>query len=248
VVPTAAGERIVERARDVLTARDRLATQATQLQDRVSGTVRIGMLPTLSPYLLPLVLPELDAQYPELTLVLREWPTAELLQALRDDVLDTALIATDEAGPDFHEDVLFTEPFVGYVAADHSLTERDHLDPSALSLDDLWILSEGHCFRDQVLELCGRSPRVRLPAAQFQSGSLETLIRLVRHSGGMTLLPALATQHMPEAERAAHVVPFADPLPTRDVRLVARRRHKQRLVDAFTDVVYRALPDLIFRP
>lgn len=248
VVPTAAGERIVKEAREVLAARDRLANSATEIQDRVTGTLRLGLLPTLSPYLLPLLLPTLETAYPELSLVLREWPTHEILDALHADTLDAALIATDEAGPDLHDRMLFTEPFVGYVAPSHRLADRTQLTPADLSIEDLWLLSEGHCFRDQVLQVCGRAPSVPQAAAQFESGSLETLVRLVRNSGGMTLLPRLATHHMPETERSSFVIPFADPAPTRDVRLVTRRRHKQRLVDALVETLRNTLPDTVTPP
>jgi len=242
VVPTAAGERVVAQAREVLAAQDRLATLASEMQDRVMGTLRLGTLPTLSPYLLPLLLPALEAAYPDVTLVLREWPTDDILDALRADTLDAGLIATDEAGADLHGRVVFTEPFVGYVAPSHRLADREILTPSDLAIDDLWLLSEGHCFRDQVLQVCGRAPSIPQAAAQFESGSLETLVRLVRTSGGMTLLPQLATQHMPESERSAFVIPFVDPPPTRRIRLLVRRRHKPRLVDAFVSTLHSALP------
>jgi len=245
VVPTAAGERIVKEAREVLAAQDRLTSMASEMQDRVTGTLRLGLLPTLSPYLLPLLLPALETAHPELSLVLREWPTTEILNALHTDTLDAALIATDEARSGLHDRVLFTEPFVGYVAPSHRLADRDQLSPADLSIEDLWLLSEGHCFRDQVLQVCGRAPSAPQAAAQFESGSLETLVRLVRNSGGMTLLPRLATHHMPERERSEFAVPFANPAPTRTVRLVTRRRHKQRLVDALVDTLHHTLPDTV---
>jgi len=218
------------------------------MQDRVTGTLRLGLLPTLSPYLLPLVLPAMEAAYPQVTLVLREWPTDEILNALHADTLDAALIATDEAGPTLHDRVLFTEPFVGYVARSHRLTDCGELTPADLSIEDLWLMNEGHCFRDQVLQVCGRAPSVPQAAAQFESGSLETLVRLVRNSGGMTLLPQLAIHHMTDPERADFVVPFADPSPTREVRLVTRRRHKQRLVEAFVGTLSDALPATVTLP
>jgi LysR family hydrogen peroxide-inducible transcriptional activator len=242
VVPTAAGERVVDQAREVLAARDQLTTLASEMQAHVTGTLRLGLLPTLSPDLLPLLLPPLETAYPDLSLVLREWPTTEILNALQTDTLDAALIATDEAGPDLYDRVLFTEPFVGYVARPHRLADREVLHPEALSVDDLWLLSEGHCFRDQVLRVCGRSLSTPQAAVQFESGSLETLVRLVRNSGGMTLLPRLATHHMTEQECTEFVIPFADPPPTRNVRLVTRRRHKQQLVEAFVDTMKDALP------
>lgn len=242
VVPTATGERIITQAREVLAGRDRLQALAADVHERVAGTLRLGMLPTLSPYLLPLLLPALNERYPEVTLVLREWPTAEVLDALHTDALDLGLIATDEAGADLYDEVLFTEPFVGYVAPAHRLASRDVLTPADLSVEDLWLLSEGHCFRDQVLQVCGRSPSAPRGVARFESGSLETLVHLVRQSGSMTLLPSLATHHMTEVERDTYVRPFDDPSPTRDVRLVGRRRHKQRLVEAFVDTVQHVLP------
>lgn len=244
VVPTAAGERIIAQARRVLDARDRLQTLAAEIQHRPTGTLRLGLLPTLSPYLLPLVAPVMAERYPDVSLVIREWPTGVLFDALHDDTLDAALIATDEAGTALHERLLFTEPFVAYVAPSHRLADRDVLQPSDLDLDDVWLLSEGHCFRDQVLRVCGDlhpggSASSRL---QFESGSLETLVHMVRHSGGMTLLPHLATRYLAPDERARCVKPFADPPPTRHVRLIHRRRHKPTLFQAFIEALYEALP------
>ena len=252
VVPTGMGERFIEQARTVLAERDRLQMLADEAEDRITGTLRLGLLPTLSPYLLPLVLPAMEEAHPDVTLVLREWPTAELLDAVETDTLDAALIATDEAGSTLYENRLFTEPFVGYVAPSHRLAGRDTLTPSVLSASDLWLLSEGHCFRDQVLEVCGTSPPSSSGTVQFESGSLETLVHLVRHSGGMTLLPALATHHMSASERETYVIPFADQSdmrarPTRDVRLVGRRRHKQPLVDAVVSTLHDALPPTVTR-
>lgn len=242
VVPTAAGERIIAQARRVLDARDHLQTLAAEIQHRPAGTLRLGLLPTLSPYLLPLVAPVMAERYPEVTLVIREWPTEVLLDALRDDTLDAALIATDEAGS-MHERILFTEPFVAYVAPSHRLAGRDALAPSDLDPNDLWLLSEGHCFRDQVLRVCGDiHPSDRPARLQFESGSLETLVHMVRHSGGMTLLPHLATRYLSNADHAEHVKPFADPPPTRHVRMVHRRRHKPTLFQVFIEALHDALP------
>ncbi|MES3629702.1 MAG: LysR substrate-binding domain-containing protein [Longimonas sp.] len=245
VVPTGAGELLIRQARTVLSECDRLQMLAAEVQSRVAGTLRLGMLPTLSPYLVPLVLPHLETAYPEVTLVLREWTTAEVLDALRRDVLDAGLIATDEAGPDFEVTPLFTEPFVGYLSPKHRLADGGPLDVSALAIDDLWLLSEGHCFRDQVLQICSHRANGTPLQARLESGSLETLLHLVQRSGGMTLLPALATCHMTEAEQSTYVQPFASPAPNRTIRIVTRRRHKQPLVRAFREAVRATLPDVV---
>lgn len=245
VVPTAAGERLIAQARRVLDARDRLLTLAADTQERTAGTLRLGVLPTLAPYLLPLAAPVMADRYPEVHLVIREWPTDTLLDALRADTLDAALIATDEADAAMYDDPLFTEPFVAYVAPSHRLADRDALQPSDLSLDDLWLLSEGHCFRDQVLRVCGERRAAANGGARlrFESGSLETLVRMVQHTGGMTLLPALAMIALPEAERTRYVKPFAAPPPSRTIRLVRWRRHKPLLTEALVDAIHTALAD-----
>lgn len=246
VVPTEVGARLIEQARRVLTERDRLAALASEAQGRTAGTLRLGLIPTLAPYLIPRVAAPMAEHYPDVVLAIREIPTQPLRTALLSDDLDAGLFATDETSADLHVRALFTEPFVAYVGPDHRLAARTRIAPADLSLDDLWLLSEGHCFRDQVLNVCGERADAAGPhrTIRFESGNLDTLVQMVRHSGGMTLLPYLATRYLTDAERTRYVKPFTAPAPHRTIRLAYRRtHHKQHLLDAFVSVLRDVLPD-----
>lgn len=250
VVPTEEGTRVIAQARRMLDERDRLVELVDDLQDKTAGTLRLGLLPTLAPYLIPLIGPSMSARYPAIELVLHEGRTQELLEGLRADTLDALLLATDEEeAEDLHERLLFTEPFVAYVHPSHKLAGDEQIAPSDLEIDNLWLLSEGHCFRDQVLHVCGdvseqtEMPVKACPSLRYESDNIETLVRMVRHTGGMTLLPYLATRYLSEEEQERHIRPFAAPVPKRHVRLVFRRAHRRRrLLEAFEAVLRSTLP------
>ena len=242
VVPTALGERVADRARAVLRESRRLRDVAQEAEGRVEGELRLGIIPTLAPYLLPLVSSPFAEDHPEATVAVQEMTTANMLDALDADRLDAGLIATDEDGVALRP--LFEESFVGYVGAEHPLADRDEIDPRALRPGEMWLLREGHCFRDQVLDLCARAERGTPPASsarpvRFESGALETLRMMVDRTGGLTLLPRLATLYLGEAERR-RVRPLAAPTPRRTVRLAqARPQLKEALVDAYVETVQR---------
>ncbi|MDF1503767.1 hydrogen peroxide-inducible genes activator [Roseisolibacter sp. H3M3-2] len=251
VVPTPLGERVAAQARVVLREAARLAELAASDGGEVAGELRLGVIPTLAPYLLPRVLDVLAERHPRLTLVVEERVTDEVLDALRHDALDAALLASPAgAGSELEERPLFREPFVGYVGAGHRLAPRDTLDAEDLSLDDLWLLAEGHCLRTQAVRLCGereargaRAGSLGAGRARFESGNLETLKRLVERGQGMTLLPALAAAELTTAAQQRLVRPFADPAPSRTVRLVRRRAlRRPQLADALGAAVLDVLP------
>lgn len=255
VVPTDAGRVVAAQARVALREAARVADIVDAGRGVVAGELRIGVIPTLAPYLLPRVVDDLARVHPHLELVVEERVTDDVLAALRRDTLDAGLIASATGESGMVERSLFREPFVGYVGAGHRLAGRRQITGDDLSLDDLWLLTEGHCFRSQVVRLCSeRSRRHHLhvgePAAaascaatRFESGNLETLKRLVERGRGMTLLPALAAAELPTAAQRALIVPFAGSVPARDVRLVRRRAYlKKHLVDAFVRAVLDAVP------
>jgi LysR family hydrogen peroxide-inducible transcriptional activator len=254
VVPTEAGRAVLAQARVALREAARVVEVRDAAAGEVAGELRIGVIPTIAPYLLPHAVPELSRRYPRLVLVVEERVTDEVLDGLRRGTLDAALVATPVADADLVERVLFTEPFVGYVSEGHRLAARGTLTPADLSLDDLWLLSEGHCFRAQTVQLCGqraaRAVRGAAPVgaactsgARFESGNLETLQRLVERGVGMTLLPTLAAEHLATDAQRRLVRPFAAPAPTRDVRLVRRRTlPRERLVEVVAAALVDALP------
>jgi LysR family transcriptional regulator, hydrogen peroxide-inducible genes activator len=250
VVPTDVGRAVLEQARVALREAARVAEVRDLAAGEVAGELRLGVIPTIAPYLLPAAVHDLTRRWPRLVLVVEERVTDDLLEGLRRGTLDAGLVATPAPAAEFAERVLFTEAFVGYVSEGHRLAARDTLTPADLSLDDLWLLSEGHCFRAQTVRLCGQRARRAAPrpeactsGARFESGNLETLKALVERGVGMTLLPALAAAQLATDAQRRLVRPFADPAPTRDVRLVRRRTMpRERVVEVVADALVESLP------
>lgn len=249
VVATDAGRALLDQARVVLREAAGIADIRDAAAGVIAGEVRFGVIPTLAPYLLPRLVPALAARFPQLELVVEERLTDEVIARLRRDELDAGLVATAVGGADVYEQTLFTEPFVGYVSSGHRLAKQTTIKPSDLSLDDLWLLSEGHCFRTQAVRLCkertsrrARSAAACTVGARFESGNLETLKRLVEGGAGMTLLPWLAAEEIADSRRAL-LKPFVTPAPHRTVRLVRRRAFlRQHLIDVVIEEMMRALP------
>ncbi|HEX6041923.1 LysR substrate-binding domain-containing protein [Longimicrobium sp.] len=245
VVPTEVGRMVVEQARVVLREAARVAELRGEAAGATTGTLRVGVLPTLGPYLLPRFVHALARRHPQLELVLEEGLTADLLERVRGETLDVALIATDEA-PDLVPRPLFDEPLMAYVSRGHPLAARDAVAPEDLPREDFWLLSEAHCLHAQTLQLC-QAPDAAGPSCtrgiSLRSGNLETLKRLVENGEGFTLLPALAVEDHRRDHPAARLVPFAEPAPTRRIRLVRRRVYLKRpLVEAFVDSLLASLP------
>jgi LysR family hydrogen peroxide-inducible transcriptional activator len=246
VIPTDVGVQVVAQARVVLREAAMLSELSRSASGVIAGELRLAVIPTLAPYLLPQVLETLAVRYPDLELVVEERVTESVLAGLRDDTLDAGLIATHLDAGDLVLTPLFQEPFVGYVSPTHRLAGRSHLSVHDLSLGDLWLLSEGHCLRTQVVTLCQQRGRKRTDAAEgdvctrvarFESGNLETLKRLVERGSGMTLLPGLAVADLTTDARRNLVVPFEDPAPSREVGLVRRRTNfRQHLVDVVAGI------------
>ncbi len=242
VVATEAGRAVADQARRVLREAERVAEIAEAARGRVAGTLHLGVLPTLGPYLLPRFLPAFAARYPDVRLRVEELPTEVILDRLRHEALDAGLIATPEEAAGFHVRPLFDEPFVALVSAAHPLAGAAEIRPGALSREGLWVLSAAHCLRGQVLGLCaGAAGEVAEAGVRFESGNLETLVRLVEGGAGMTLLPVLAAPIAPGG--AARRIPLAAPVPARRVALVQWRADlKAMLVAPFVTALLAALP------
>ena len=249
VVPTDIGRALIAQARVVLYEAARLGDLRDAASGKFEGELRIGVIPTLAPYLLPAVLEALAEQHPRIELVVEEGVTETVLDALRVDSLDVGMVATTTSVPGIISRALFREPFIAYVGTAHRLAGRDRISVNDLLLDDVWLLADGHCFRTQVMNLCRQRGRSRAPTprdgvrvssslARFESGNLETLKRLVERGVGMTLLPALAAAELRTEEQRALLVPFGNPVPVRTIRLVRRRQQvRAHLVGALVRVV-----------
>jgi LysR family hydrogen peroxide-inducible transcriptional activator len=239
---TAAGARVIEQLQAVLNeARKIPSLLEVARAGRVQGELTVGVIPTVAPYLLPRLLPVLEADHPGLTLKLLELQTHRIVEALEHDELDAGLLAIPLGESKIHERSLYFEPFSVLCQKRHPLARLKKVAYAKLSADDIWLLQEGHCLRDQVLDVCTRKKHVGHGRAfEFESGSLETLKNLVDSYGGYTLLPTLATSAIGPASK---LVPFERPIPAREVGLVFRREHyKRELIDALGDAAVKSVP------
>ncbi|MEX2352484.1 MAG: LysR substrate-binding domain-containing protein [Balneolaceae bacterium] len=243
VVPTAVGKEIISQARTVLKEAKTIEDLAGQADDSLRGPFRIGILPTIAPYLVPLFLRRFVQTWPEAQLIIEEMQTEELVDALVTDRLDAGIIATPvDQGHIFTED-LYVEPMVAYLSSNHSLAGKKRLEIEDLETQNIWLLNEGHCFRDQAVRLCKQTNRKKGSSIHFESGNLETLKRLVEQDFGMTLLPVLAADMDKYGSRGAHIKPFSGPVPSRKVRLVWSRKHLNRKwIQALHEGIMSSIP------
>ncbi len=220
VLLTAAGEAIVRRAREILLAADDLMVAAKRAADPLTGTLRIGVIPTVAPYLLPSVTPALRDSYPALTLLWIEDKTDALVASLSAGTLDAALLACEADIGDVEADVIARDPFVLATPPDHPLgREKGPAAQSELRAADVLLLDEGHCLREQALAICSRAKAREL---EFRATSLPTLAQMVASGAGVTLLPRLAVPT--EAGRSTlRLRELADPAPSRTLALVWRK-------------------------
>lgn len=227
VLFTAVGERVVRRARRVLAEVDEIRTLAEGARSPSAGRVKIGVFPTLGAYLLPHLIGPLGERFPELDLFLMEDKTEVLLAQLRSGVLDVALIALPVPDDDLHAEPLFREDFVLAAPSGHRLLDdSEPLSAGELGADELLLLTEGHCLRDQALEVCRAAGASEMKG--FRATSLETLRHMVGAGIGLTLLPRLAVSGPGGPGHGVGVREFAAPAPHRDIALVWRRTHVHR--------------------
>jgi LysR family hydrogen peroxide-inducible transcriptional activator len=225
VVPTEAGTVLVEQARAVLKEVELLKGMADDTRQDQSGELRMGIIPTLSPYLLPLFLDGLLRENPGIRVRVEELTTERIIAQLAHGQLDVGLMATPLGVPGLREEPLFTERFLLYASPKEGIGKKHYVLPSEIRADRLWLLEEGHCLRSQVLDLCelrergGESGRFA-----YVSGSLEALIRMVDAQGGLTIVPELATVGMGAAQ-LARIRQFKAPVPVREISLVTYRHN-----------------------
>jgi len=220
VLVTSAGADVVARARRAIVEVEGLIAAAAHLRDPFAGPVRIGVIPTVAPYFLPEVMPRVGAKYPKLALVFREERTAEIVRELAEGTLDCGLLALEaEIGEYAHAEIA-KDNFVAALPKGHPLARKKRLEPSDLEGENVLLLDEGHCFREQALAVCSEA---RAKEASFRATSLTTLAQMVSSGAGVTLLPSMA---VPVENRRGQleVRPFVKPVPGRTVALVWRPR------------------------
>lgn len=239
--PTPLGKQMVERARVILNEIKLLKESVSKENELLEGTFTIGIIPTLAPYLLPRFLPAFINSYPKIHLKIRELQTEEILNALKKDVIDIGIVVTPLMERTIREIPLFYEPFMVYLPKDHKLTHRKELSASDINTENILIMEEGHCFREQALAICHSRKRHQM-SFEYESGSVESMKELVKQGMGITLVPELSVL----SELGDHVKRFKQPEPAREVSLVVHNTfNREALLEVIHASVLRALPKKI---
>lgn len=241
---TSDGEKVIEQARLVIREYKKIYSIIDSNKDAVQGNFRLGVIPTLAPYVIPLFVSTFIKKYPRVNLTIEEFKTEEIIALLATDDLDCGLLATPLVGENFIERVLFYEPFSVFASEGHALLKKIKVKDTDLNSSDVWLLNEGHCFRQQVLNLCNISKTVGLhDNLKFESGNLETLKNMVLHSNGYTLLPELAVLNLSNDDKK-FIREFQKPIPTREVSLVHNRIFlKEKIISALEETIIECLPN-----
>jgi len=246
VEPTAIGKKIIEQTQVVLQEALRIEELIKAEKGEISGSFTLGIIPTLAPYLLPLFLEKFTTKYPNVKLIVEELQTQQIIHQLKEDIIDAGILATPLSVRGIIERPIFNEPFLAYLSPSHPLLSLDKVSDKDLSMDDIWLLNEGHCFRDQAIEVCKRI-RGHNPLRKnlvFESGNLETLKRLVDQKFGYTLVPWLATMGIPAAGKKKKIRTFKAPIPTREVSVVYSRSFlKKSIIEALYKDIVSSLPN-----
>ncbi len=241
VIPTEIGTSIIAHARTTLREADRIRQLISDQKDTLSGELRIGIIPTLAPYLLPPLYKYMWEKYPQLNLVVKEAITEEVIRELKDNLLDCGLVVTPLKDPSIKEDILFYEELFVYVSKRNALFDKKYVLAKELDPSQLWLLEEGHCFRSQILNLCELKKRNDFHF-KYETGNIETLKRMVEKSDGLTILPELAVREFTKPQ-LKFVKRLREPSPAREVSVVTHRDHvKTKLIKTLKEEILSIVP------
>lgn len=241
VCPTRVGEKVIAQARAVLAQASQVKEIISEEKRSLSGTFRLAVLPTIAPYLLPRFFPQLMEKYPELDVRVTEMKTKDIRQALRDGEIDAAILASLLEDAALSEEILFYEQFYGYVSRKEPLFKHDVIRTSDITGERLWLLDEGHCFRDQLVRFC-QMEAVKLHQMAYHLGSMETFMRMVESGKGITFVPELAVSQLSNEQKEL-VRPFAIPRPTRPIVLTTNKDFiRGSLLSVLKDEIRAAVP------
>ncbi|MGE4587245.1 MAG: LysR substrate-binding domain-containing protein [Mangrovibacterium sp.] len=244
LIPTDVGARIIEQSRVILQESGKINSIVKDHKNQISGALKIGIIPTLAPYLLPLFIGNYKRKYPNILITVEEFTTERIVDRLNRDLLDVGILVTPLKEERIKEKPVFYEEMLLYLNAGHPLCGKASIAVRDIAVPGIWLLSDGHCFRNQVVNLCSfsKSQADGLPF-HFEAGSLETLMNIVDKEGGLTLIPELATFGMPDG-RKKQVRSFSDMTPLREVSLVYFRHFaKHKLIELLWKEMVDAIPE-----
>jgi len=242
IVPTEIGAQIIQQARLVLQESNKIKELIASQQQEITGELRVGIIPTVAPYLLPKVIASMMEKYPGLNLLIWEYTTEDIIHHLKTGVLDCGILATPLADPAIDETPLYYEDFVTYISKNSKLYKKKSIDAEDLEEENIWLLNEGHCMRSQVLNICRSTKQNRLQGLTYNTGSVETLIRMVDMNNGATLLPELALEELSQ-KQLSKVRYFRSPEPVREISLVTHKNFiKIRMLNALKEEILEIIP------
>ena len=246
VIPTENGKEVIAQARKILAEADVLQNIVDGRHGGHSGELKVGIIPTLAPYLLPLFVQSFTQKYPKVKLTVHEMTTEAIITRLREGRLDVAILVTPLNQKGISEQVLFYEKLMAYVSRKNSLYKKQYLLSKDIDPRKLWLLEEGHCFRSQIMNLCELQKAGREGSLfEYEAGSIETLRRLVELNDGITILPELATMDL-HSSQLQLLRQFKHPTPMREVSLVVHRDFvKKKLVEIFKKEIIASIPEKI---
>lgn len=241
VCPTAIGVKIIDQARVIMTQAAQVKEIISEEKQSLAGKFRLGVLPTIAPYLLPRFFPQLMEKHPELDIRVTEMKTRDIQQALHTGDIDAAIIASKLEDAFLKEETLFYETFFGYVSPKEPLFKHAMIRTSDITGERLWLLDEGHCFRDQLVRFC-QMETVKVNQMAYHLGSMETFMRMVESGKGITFIPELAVEQLSEGQKEL-VRPFAIPRPTRQIVLATNKEFiRHSLLCVLKEEILAAVP------
>ncbi len=238
IEPTDIGLKIIQQAQKIINEIEELKT-LSQEKKLTEGKLKIGVIPTIAPYLLPLVLHSFSKKYPHITLEIKEITTSEIIEELRKSFIDIGILATPLHEREILEKKLFIEKFYVYTSK-KQLQKKKIITTKDLRKTNMWLLREGHCLRNQALEIC---ESLNVSHIQFIAGNLDTIIKLIDFNGGTTIIPELSLKYLTK-EQLKKVVSFQSPIPARQISIVQNKLYiKEYLINIFYDHIISVLKE-----
>lgn len=241
VCPTPVGILIIEQAQKILVQANRIKNIIEEEKHSLTGTFKLGILPTVAPYLLPRFFPQLMKKYPDLDIRVVEMKTNDIKKALQTGEIDAGIVASLAGMEELQQTPLFYEQFFVYVSRKDILFNSEVIRTSDLNGEQLWLLDEGHCFRDQLMRFC-QMKSARASQLAYHLGSMETFMRMVESGKGVTFIPELAVLQLGDIQKEL-VRPFAIPCPTRQIVMLTNKNFiRHTLLEALTKEIKSSIP------
>ena len=224
ILPTAEGISFIDQAKVIVIECRRLEQMAKHNANEPSGEFKLGVIPTIAPYLMPILLDNFVKKYPSIEVSIEEMPTEKIIESLDRDLIDAGILATPLKLQRIAEEPLYYEPFYLFVSEKHPLASLTKISENMLNADEVWLLSDENCFRNQVIDVCTeKGKKIKLGRLELKASHLETLIEIVSNGQGYTLLPQMAADRVRKRKISGRIVEFTRPTPAREISLVHRR-------------------------